>query len=192
MLSNKNGENVRYFRKEEKEMDARIVKTKERIHDTIIELLRSRHLSEITVSALCKKTGINRNTFYSHYRTPLDVVEEISHRLIDELDGIAKTTTESPKICIAVCEYLYEKKDVFYVLSSPNCDNKYRDIAIARARNSALSRPRRFLWGDSDYYPEFVVGGCIFLLRRWVETGMKEDPREMGMTVYNFIKRCFA
>ena len=175
-------------------MDARIIKTKERIDCALIELLRSKHLSEITVSALCKKAGINRNTFYAHYHTPVDVIEEISNDLINELDFVARKTADSLNICISICSYLYEKRDIFKVISSSNCDHKYLDIAVMRARNSSQSRSNYSMWNDRlslrDYYPEFVIGGCIFVLQRWVETGMKELPQEMGAMIHNILMKC--
>ena len=175
-------------------MDGRIIKTKKQINCALIELLRSKHLSEITVSTLCDKAGISRNTFYAHYHTPVDVIDEMSNNLINELDSVARKTADSLNICISICKYLYEKREIFKVISSANCDHKYFDIAIMRARNSSRSRSVYTKWCDSislrDYYPEFVIGGCIFVLQRWLETGMEETPQEMGAMIHNVFTKC--
>ena len=32
-----------------------------------------------------------------------------------------------------------------------------------------------------DYFPVYVVGGCMGILQRWVSSGMKEAPQEMAL-----------
>ncbi len=58
-------------------MDKRVEKTKEKLHTALIELMEKQPLYSIAVSRLCKKAGINRNTFYSHYENTADILEEI-------------------------------------------------------------------------------------------------------------------
>ncbi len=105
-----------------------------------------------------------------------------------------KKTLDSKEICKAICECLYDKREIFKVISSANCNHKYLDIAVMRARESSRSRSGYSKWCDAlslrDYYPEFVIGGCIFVLQRQIATGMKETPQEMGTMVHNVFTKC--
>lgn len=47
--------------------DLRVVKTKERIEQALLELLKTRPLNKITVTELARVAMINKGTFYLHY-----------------------------------------------------------------------------------------------------------------------------
>ena len=55
------------------------------IRKTFMELLEERPLNEITVKLIVERCGINRKTFYNHYRDIPDLMEKI---LTDEVDAI--------------------------------------------------------------------------------------------------------
>ena len=172
-------------------MDPRFARTKVAIHNAIIDLLRERNLSEITVSALCQRAGVNRNTFYAHYNNPTEVVEEISKEFMQEFDKIATRQDKNLDIRVEVCRYLYEHRDVFSVLSSTNAEQTYLKIALAQAKKSTKTS---LFYEQSDYLPpyydEFIVGGCCFVLKEWIEKGAKESPEEIGLTIHKLFMKC--
>ena len=56
--------------------DLRIVKTKDALHQALLQLLNDKDLDEISITEICKKAKINRGTFYLHYGQIEDVFEE--------------------------------------------------------------------------------------------------------------------
>lgn len=61
------------------------IKTKALIRETVIDLLnKNRNIAEITVSDIVKAANINRGTFYNHYSSPIDVLEEMKFELMSE------------------------------------------------------------------------------------------------------------
>lgn len=56
--------------------DLRIVKTKDALHQALLQLLNDKNLDEISITEICKKAMINRGTFYLHYGQIEDVFEE--------------------------------------------------------------------------------------------------------------------
>ncbi|SOC41607.1 TetR/AcrR family transcriptional regulator [Salinicoccus kekensis] len=56
--------------------DLRVIKTKDALHRTLLEILNEKSLDEITVTEICKRARINRGTFYLHYRQVEDVFGE--------------------------------------------------------------------------------------------------------------------
>ena len=62
----------------------------ERIEAAFWEILEARHLSQVSVSALVRKAGINRSTFYYHYEDIDDLARRaVSRNLPTELPRIA-------------------------------------------------------------------------------------------------------
>ncbi len=48
-------------------MDARVVRTRRRLQEALLELARERPPSEISVSDIAERAEVNRSTFYQHY-----------------------------------------------------------------------------------------------------------------------------
>ena len=65
------------------------------IRKTFMALLEERPLNEITVKLIVERCGINRKTFYNHYRDIPDLMEKI---LTDEVDAIVARYTQVDSI----------------------------------------------------------------------------------------------
>ena len=70
--------------------DLRIVKTRTNIKNSLIDLLAEKNVSKITVTELAEKAMINRKTFYRHYNTVQDVVDDINYDIINDVISHAK------------------------------------------------------------------------------------------------------
>lgn len=70
---------------EEKKLDRRIEKTEMSIRTAIMQLIIDKDYSRITIKELADKANINRKTFYMHYNSIQEVVEEIQNEIIDSL-----------------------------------------------------------------------------------------------------------
>lgn len=57
--------------------DARVTKTKERLRESLLDLMEDKPLADISITALCASAHVNRNTFYAHYGSPADVLDEL-------------------------------------------------------------------------------------------------------------------
>ena len=70
--------------------DLRIVKTRTNIKNSLIDLLAEKNVSKITVTELAEKAMINRKTFYCHYHTVQDVVDDINYDIVNDVISHAK------------------------------------------------------------------------------------------------------
>ena len=56
----------------------------EKIEKVFIELLQTYELDKISVSAICKRTGLNRSTFYANFIDIYDLADKTKKHLEDE------------------------------------------------------------------------------------------------------------
>ena len=54
----------------------RIALTKKLLQEGLLRLLEVKTLDKISVTELCRESGINRATFYNHYTSPQDLRSE--------------------------------------------------------------------------------------------------------------------
>jgi AcrR family transcriptional regulator len=183
---------------EENTADRRVRRTLERIKGALIRLLMEKDLKDITISELTKLAGINRGTFYLHYRDMTEVFSRIEDEVVEDFS-----------------QYITKYKNRPALLRMPTLGELIRYIAmneeicraLLRSRDSAfiariidLSRPgsrkefRQYYrnWDEElcDYYFDFVCYGSIAVLRRWLESGMGESADQISLAMDKMISTC--
>ena len=62
-----------------------------RIEKAFMELLQTSELSEITVSEICKMSGLNRSTFYANFVDIYDLADKVREHLEEALRSRDRT-----------------------------------------------------------------------------------------------------
>ncbi|MGH2549093.1 MAG: TetR/AcrR family transcriptional regulator [Thermomicrobiales bacterium] len=71
-------------------VDRRIERTKDQLRTAVLELAETVDLSALTVHDITRRAGVNRATFYQHYRDKDELLEQTIDGLLHELfDGCA-------------------------------------------------------------------------------------------------------
>lgn len=65
--------------------DARVKYTKNTLKLSFLQLLETKPIKSITVKELCENAGINRATFYAHYKDCFDLLEQIEDELVQDV-----------------------------------------------------------------------------------------------------------
>lgn len=80
-------------------VDSRTIHTKALIRRTLLDLMQESPFLKVTVKELCEKAGINRGTFYLHYRDLWAVLEELEDEVLSE------TSVQEPYHCSLSADY---------------------------------------------------------------------------------------
>lgn len=70
--------------------DKRVIRTKKAIKTALFRIMEDKDISSITISELSKQAGVNRRTFYMHYRNITDILDEIEGDLVEALGQLVK------------------------------------------------------------------------------------------------------
>ena len=107
-------------------MDPRAEYTKKIIEDAFLDLLREKPFTQITVTELVKKAGINRTTFYKHYLDVPDLLGKIEDQLLVGLKTLVSerwAATEDPELFAAeVLRLILKDSEGYACLGSRNGD----------------------------------------------------------------------
>ena len=76
-------------------IDARTIKTKQRIQETLRMMVMDHTYSQITVSELARKADIHRKTFYLHYETIDSAFEELAKSVAEMIGKLASSHVDS-------------------------------------------------------------------------------------------------
>ena len=108
-------------------MDLRIKKTKRAIRSAFYELIKEKPLEKITVTEIAARAEINKATFYAHYETIYDLVDQLEQEAVAEVVSQLNTAQgllSSPRAFV---------KEMYAVLGkTPLCTEFFSAPAMAQ------------------------------------------------------------
>ena len=179
--------------------DRRVRKTKQSIRQGLINLMKKKKLSEITVTELTELVDINRATFYHHYRDIYDLFESIENELYDEFEHTlnkynlneqirGKQTSPARQaplpLFLEVFQFLASHSELTMLLLSDKGDSEFIEKIKESGKQKYMQEWKSVCKECSQDLLEavysFIASGCIGLLRHWLAGGMKEPPSAMA------------
>lgn len=155
--------------------------TKSAIKASFLKLLSEKPLNKISVRDIVEDCGINRNSFYYHYRDIPTLLGEIISETVNSLI-IKYPTVNSIGECLDVAlEFMMEnKKAVFHIYNSVSrdiyekatmrlCDYTVRTYFSTVFGNEAISE------SDREIIISFFKCTVYGLSFEWLESGMKPE-----------------
>ncbi len=175
----------------EKKISRRTRYTKKALQDSLIELMKEKPISKITIKELCETADINRTTFYSHYADQHDLLRTIEGETLDWAKGavsafFTKTDKGEVKALIQnILQYIIENSGHLQVLMSERGDIGFqKQLFTSIYQQCGITG----LNDDDDVAKEcmfiFLVTGSVGLIQHWLKNGLKEPAEEIAEIIY--------
>lgn len=71
-------------------MNQRVKLTRRLIKEALLKLLENSDIYHVTIKQICLESEINRSTFYAHYTSARDVLNDIEHDVAADISAIIK------------------------------------------------------------------------------------------------------
>lgn len=185
-------------------IDRRAARTRSKLHRGLMELCRCKSFESITVSEICKASGVGRSSFYAHFgskealkrlglaqmRAALDR-EYISDLSVEE-DG-----TRRP---LSFTHIAFEQAARHIDWHRQGNNSGGSPIVVIRDAAAEAFRRERYCPGQKGISMaiDCFTGALDFVLRRWLDGGAKEEPCQMSkafqecMTTAGILSKCRA
>ena len=152
-----------------------------KIERVFIDLLQNKDISQITVSEICKKAELNRNTFYLYFTDVYDLADKFTDGYFSRFFARLSETKQDGKplagFFIKVLEYIADNqatfKAYFKVRNSEEAVKKYGDVYYQ-------------ILGQSPDFSLFLYGQ-IAVVRKWLKDGCKDSPEEMSEAFMKYV-----
>ncbi len=162
-------------------MDVRITKTKERLRKALLDILKTRSLDEVSISEVCNKAGINRNTFYSHYSSVKALLEDIESQFWTDLISSIEISPESihsvKGILMLILEKVRENSDMCTLLLSDYGDRSFLRSILLSCLPSAVSNwkeKHNLSEVDAKLLFHYISGGAANVIEEWIRNNFEE------------------
>lgn len=171
--------------------------TKQLLQHALLRMLGTRAIHHISIRELCAEAGINRTTFYNHYGSQYDLLNDISQRYLDAiaecLNAADATSRESiQQRVVLVLTYIAENLELSRLLFNNNVDPAFAERLFSLPQITDLLDAA--LSGCTD--PEekqatisFAIYGSCKLLRDWINTPARISPEAEAMRILRLARR---
>lgn len=173
--------------------------------EALIILLETKDYNYITVKEICEKAGVNRSTFYLHYETINDLLEEsidyITKKFMSYIPLDSKMIMKrinscnleelyfiTPEYLKPYLQFTKDYKRIFSVYLKHyelfKVTNIY-DQMFKYVFNPILERfntPEK----ERKYMMTFYINGLIAIIREWILNDCKEEIKE----IINIMNKC--
>ena len=172
-------------------MDRRTAYTQMVIKDSLYKLLEKKHLSEITVKELCEMADINRSTFYRNYQDVYDLFEKLEEQLTESAFHDHDLENDRYRLL----EIIYQNQPFYREFFDSHLESRYirntvrkmydemKEILIQRGTYDAKTFAVSYQY---NYY------GVIGVIRKWLDGGCKNKPRELGDILYAIVEKQYT
>lgn len=162
------------------------MKTKQAMADSLKRYMEVKSLSKITISAICEDCGINRKTFYYHFKDIYDLVEWACIEDASRALQGKKTYDTWQEGLLQIFEAVLENK--------PFILNVYRSVSRERVENYLYALTYELIEGvveeqsenlmvteeQKKFIANFYKYSFVGVMLDWIKRGMKESPEEMA------------
>lgn len=182
----------------DQKMDHRVRVTHMLLKDALYRLVETRPVQDITIKELCYEAQINRTTFYTHFGSVKDLIENLEGEAWVELLLLLKRGEKdvayfNNQIFYDVYHIAIKYHQLFLLLLNKNADPHFVEKVYNLGRNVFRSSLKRSKTHKDDtkmeYYYISVLNAFIGILRLWLNNGMKESPEEMAEITKSIINR---
>lgn len=172
----------------------------------LISLLKKKPFEYITVSELCKFAGVNRSTFYLHYETIGDLLEETAEYLINEFfsffkidsaEFILNLSNVKPDNLVFICDeylnpYLTYIKDNKEIFSAALLNAK--TLGFEKLYNNLFEKIFNPILEIFNYPPDdrkfvmmYYLNGITAIVTEWLSGNCEKSISEVSKIIQNCV-----
>lgn len=176
------------------------------MNEALLLLLENKDYEYITVKEICSKAGVNRSTFYLHYETIDDLLQEtieyIKKQFFNSFNGaqlnkeiINKSSLEelvliTPEYLTPYLQFLKDNKNVFILINKkPTLFNSemifekmYKELFIPILNKFDVAKENQV------YVFEFYFKGVFAIITKWLSLDCNLSINELISIIKNCVR----
>jgi AcrR family transcriptional regulator len=173
--------------------EIRVQVTRKVLQDSLIRLMETKPILNITNREICESAGISRTTFYHYYKDQYDLLRQIEEQTFIEADKIIQRHTKEARktggrgiadILRDILQFIADNSNSIQVLLSENGDSGFQKKFF----RNGIEGIRQFTEAigiksqnkeTAKYSFFFVLGGMLTFVQEWLKNDMDTSVPEM-------------
>lgn len=186
--------------------DRRITRTKAAIREALVALIGEKGFDALSIKDITTKAGINRGTFYLHYKDKFDLLDQTLEDITRDIESILLEIAnlsaadfingQTPSATIAkLFEYFNANAPLIQAILTTK-GNFALQTQIKKImwhnlfeKNYATFIKKENLLVPSKYLVSYIAAAHFGVIQEWLENGRRETPEEMAKILSNLTIR---
>lgn len=170
----------------------RITITKRMLKEGLLQLMETKPIQKISVSELCRVSGINRVTFYNHYASLADILTEIGDDMVNDILSLLKKKQIHRHASLQervefACEYLLQNKEIAKLVFQNNTPESEFALKLFQGQTEwrVASEKLASVYGEDgkELLFSFMIHGAYCMITKWLLDDVPRTPKEMGRLI---------
>jgi AcrR family transcriptional regulator len=189
-----------------KKTDIRVRLTKKMLRESLVTLMKTKSILNISIREICDLAGVSRTTFYAYCKDQYDLLGQMEEEILVEIDNLIDKYSPAGKILPAkefivameaILQYIVSGNESIQVLLSENGESSFQK-RFARYFTGLMRRfkstPDSILADDRipNYHSVFIRDGCTAVIQEWFKSGMNMSVRDMAKLLTKLIRGVLA
>ncbi len=189
--------------------ESKYFNTATKMNLALISLLKKKSFEYITVSEICKTAGVNRSTFYLHYETIGDLLNETTRYMLNDFLSYFSKETKSISVNILNCDtdelifindkyltpyftYIKEHKEIFLTALLHDKTFGFENIYQRLFENIFNPILNRFHYplNNRQYVMKYYLSGINAIICEWLKNDCNKSIEEISeiisVCIYGF------
>lgn len=161
--------------------------------------MREKSFNRISVTAIIKKAGVNRSTFYAHYLDKYDLLDKIEDNLIDEITQISAFSDIDRNFQAIqsnvedILMFIYEKRELFQIMTDPDLGSAFKNkISHVIDRRWQKHYEKEIFTVPTKYVQDAFVGMLAHLIFEWVQNDFSETVEELSSIICTLLQSFYG
>jgi len=153
--------------------------TKRALADSLKELMEKEDFSKISVADICNRCGMNRKSFYYHFKDKYDLVNWIF-----DMEFLSVMTPEiqkdSWKVLEELCGYFYENRKFYRNALKIKGQNSFEEHFLELLEPFVENTVKSVIGTEESvsFYVYFCIDAFLGSIKRWIEEKHCVEPDE--------------
>ncbi|MFB7816400.1 TetR/AcrR family transcriptional regulator C-terminal domain-containing protein [Paenibacillus chitinolyticus] len=175
-------------------IDRRKARTRQLLYEAFIELLKEKNSDAITVTDVSSRAGVNRGTFYLHYRDMPDMLQQLQDEVFQSIKNHAKQFNHQEAIRFVDRDELYpvsvelfkeiaRHAEFLRLMFGPQGDisyaGRFRKLMASTIYEKIRYIPPVTSSMPRDYFIAYISYANFGMLLHWIESGLSHTPEQM-------------
>jgi AcrR family transcriptional regulator len=148
------------------------VRTRELLRRSLLDLLRRKSISDLSVRDIATGSGIGYATFFRHYASKESLLSDVAEVEITRLIGVSmpvlQATGDLRATTLALCRYVFEHRALWSRLLSEDTVGAMRKEFIRIGRKIAKDLAPPGHWVPAEVAASLVIASTLELFAWWL------------------------
>jgi ACT domain-containing protein len=165
------------------------------LRESLMELMKTRPISAISIKEICAKADISRSSFYNYYTDQYKKIKKTEEETLafinNNLNKYAFYKNEKQgalRMVEEILQYVVDNNKSIYVLFSENGNINFQKNLFSSMYEKNIMKSLTDKLPDEQtkqYYFLFIVTGTISLIYHWIKNGMDKPIPELAKLIIN-------